>query len=113
MHGPWTTGSSGSHRCSVCGDDICMRLRIAALITVCCLCAVFAIAQIGGRMWARYEAEMQDPVDDPPGANRPADFILGRLRYRSPMDRYRRSYARWGVDANKCDRLLLATLQRL
>jgi hypothetical protein len=55
---------------------------------------------------------MQDPVDDPPDANRKGEFALGRLRYHSPMDG-RRFYSRWGIDVNKGDRLFLSHLIRL
>jgi hypothetical protein len=64
------------------------------------------------RVWARYEYEMQDPVDDPPDALRKGEFNLGRLRYRSPLDRGR-GYSRWGIDANKGDRLFIGILRRL
>jgi hypothetical protein len=56
---------------------------------------------------------MQDPVDDPPDAGRKGEFALGRLRYRSPLDFRRGGYARWGIDANKCDRLFVGVLNRL
>ncbi|HET8548557.1 MAG TPA: DUF4159 domain-containing protein [Bryobacteraceae bacterium] len=55
---------------------------------------------------------MQDPVDDPPDAGRKGELTLGRLRYRSPMDG-RGWYARWGIDANKGDRLFIGILSRL
>jgi hypothetical protein len=61
--------------------------------------------------WARYEPEMQDPVDDPPDAEIKGEFAFGRLRYRSFRDRFRR--ARWGTDANKSDRLFVQALRRL
>ena len=35
--------------------------------------------QMRERVWARYEREMQDPVEDPPDALRKAEFALGRL----------------------------------
>jgi hypothetical protein len=70
------------------------------------------LAQGRGRnYWAQYEREMQDPVDDPPDALRPGEFVFARLRYRS--DRDGRAYARWGIDANKGDRLFLWHLTRL
>jgi hypothetical protein len=75
--------------------------------------AVLAEAQFRPRVWAQYEDEMQDPVDDPPDALRKGEFALGRLRYRSPLDRGRGRYARWGIDANKGDRLFLDHLRRL
>jgi len=64
--------------------------------------------------WAQYEAEMQDPIDDPAGAWDKTEFAFGRLRYRSERDRrgwYGR--ARWGIDANKSDRLFIQSLKRL
>ncbi len=61
--------------------------------------------------WAQYEREMQDPIDDPPDANVPAEFAFGRLRYRSPRDGFRR--ARWGTDANKGERLFIIAVRRL
>lgn len=71
-------------------------------------------AGLGSRVWERYEHEMQDPVDDPPDARRKGEFALGRLRYYSPMDRGGRGrYARWGIDANKGDRLFISLMSRL
>jgi hypothetical protein len=90
-----------------------MRARIALLGFLLGI-AVLGMAQIRGRVWARYEPEMQDPVEDPPDAGRRGEFTLGRLRYRSPMDGRRfGGYARWGIDANKGDRLFIAILRRL
>jgi hypothetical protein len=75
---------------------------------------VIAAAQLRQRVSARYEDEMQDPVDDPPDAGRKGEFSIGRLRYRSPLDGRRfGGYARWGIDANKGDRLFISILQRL
>lgn len=74
----------------------------------------FGAAQVRGRIQARYEAEMQDPVDDPPDADHKGGFTIGRLRYRSPLDGRRfGGYARWGIDANKGDRLFARILGRL
>src|SRR5689334_16785107 len=76
--------------------------------------AVLAGAQHRGNIWSHYEQEMQDPVDDPPDAERKGGFTLGRLRYRSPMDGRRfGGYHRWGIDANKGDRLFIGILGRL
>src|SRR5689334_4398051 len=77
-----------------------------------CVCATVMLSQTRGRIWAQYEPEMQDPVEDPPDAGRKGEFALGRLRYRSPLDGGRR-YSRWGIDANKGDRLFIGILQRL
>src|SRR5687768_14175081 len=88
------------------------RTRVAAFLVLLGAFAVFGIAQMGERIWARYEDEMQDPVPDPPDAGRKGEFALGRLRYRSPLDRGF-SYSRWGIDANKGDRLFIALLRRL
>jgi hypothetical protein len=94
--------------------------RRRAAIALCCasLFTWIAFAQFRGNRWERYESEMQDPVDDPPDADRKGEFALGRLRYRSPMDgrggRFRGGgYARWGIDANKGDRLFISILRRL
>ncbi|MBL8212318.1 MAG: DUF4159 domain-containing protein [Bryobacterales bacterium] len=65
-----------------------------------------------GNLWAQYEHEMQDPVNDPPDVDHKGEFALGRLRYRSPMDR-RRGYSRWGIDANKGDRIFIGLVKRL
>ena len=75
--------------------------------------AAMLCAQYKTRVWQRYEHEMQDPVDDPPDATRKGEFALGRLRYYSPMDRGRGRYARWGIDANKGDRLFIDLMSRL
>ena len=92
-----------------------MRLRsgVAFLVALACGFAVFGIAQVRQRVWERYEHEMQDPVEDPPDVGRPGEFALGRLRYRSPLDRRRGGYSRWGIDANKGDRLFIGILNRL
>jgi hypothetical protein len=75
---------------------------------------VLATAQFRERVWARYEHEMQDPIEDPPDASRKGGFTVGRLRYRSPLDNRRfGGYARWGIDANKGDRLFIGILRRL
>jgi len=71
------------------------------------------VAQMRGRIQARYENEMQDPVEDPPDADHKGEFTIGRLRYRSPMDFRSGGYARWGIDANKGDRLFAGILKRL
>ncbi len=65
------------------------------------------------RRWAIYEREMQNPVADPPDAYEETEFAVGRLRFRSPRDRYRRRGSRWGTDANKGDRLFSQILRRL
>ena len=74
--------------------------------------ALVGLAQFRGRVWERYEREMQDAVDDPPNARDKGEFALARLRYRSPLDRGR-GYFRWGIDANKGDRLFIGLLHRL
>jgi hypothetical protein len=65
-----------------------------------------------GNRWARYEPEMQDPVNDPPDAGEKREFAFGRLRYRSPRDSWS-PYARWAIDCNKSDRQFLIGLRRL
>jgi hypothetical protein len=95
-----------------------MRLQTIVVAAVACMAvcasAVIALSQTrGGRVWERYEAEMQDPVDDPPDALRKAEFALGRVRYRSPLDRGFGRYARWGIDVNKGDRTFISLLRRL
>ncbi len=76
----------------------------------------------GARRWAQYEWEMQDPIPDPPDAWDEAEFAEGRLRFRSPLDRGRRfggfggfggGRRRWGIDANKGDRVFAQILRRL
>jgi hypothetical protein len=88
-------------------------VRLGAGVALVCLGAALGVSQMRQRVWARYEAEMQDPVDDPPDALHRGEFALGRLRYRSPLDRGRRWYSRWGIDANKGDRLFIGILRRL
>jgi hypothetical protein len=89
------------------------RSRIA-LVALLLGLAVFSFAQMRERIWSRYEHEMQDPVDDPPDAGRKGEFAVGRLRYRSPLDSRRfGGYARWGIDANKGDRLFIGIVRRL
>lgn len=76
----------------------------------------------GVRRWAQYEWEMQDPIPDPPDAWDEAEFAEGRLRFRSPLDnrRFGRGFGgfgggrrRWGIDANKGDRVFAQVLRRL
>lgn len=74
--------------------------------------AALAFAQSRERRWAKYENEMQDPVDDPPDAWVESEFAFGRLRFRSPRDG-RGWYARWGIDANKSDRQFIEGVRRL
>jgi hypothetical protein len=88
---------------------VCFYILSAA---VCCVFAAVLVARTHGRIWAQYEPEMQDPVDDPPDAARKGEFELGRLRYRSPRDGMT-PYARWGIDANKGDRTFITLLRRL
>ncbi len=85
---------------------VCAVLLASTLATV-------LYAQYQPRVWQRYEHEMQDPVDDPPDARRKGEFALGRLRYYSPLDGGRSRYARWGIDANKGDRLFISLMSRL
>ncbi len=81
----------------------------------------FGDPESGPRRWAQYEPEMQDPVPDPPDAWVEAEFAVGRLRFRSPLDSYRFSSfggfragrRRWGIDANKGDRVFSQILRRL
>ena len=84
------------------------RLVLAALIAT----AILSFAQIGSgqRRWQMYEREMQNPVDDPPDAWVEAEFAFARLRFRSDRDNYRYRHARWGTDANKCDRQFIVGL---
>ena len=56
------------------------------IIALSCALSLTALAQIRQRVWARYENEMQDPVEDPPDAGRKGDFALGRLRYQSSYE---------------------------
>jgi hypothetical protein len=63
--------------------------------------------------WAKFEREMQDPVDDPPDGNIEREFVFARLRYRSPLDRGGFGMRRWGVDANRGERLFFVALRRL
>jgi hypothetical protein len=94
---------------AVPGQRIRIGLAVASLGV-----ALLGVAQVRDRIWTRYEAEMQDPVEDPPDAGRKGELRLGRLRYRSPLDdRGFGGYARWGIDANKGDRLFIRILQRL
>lgn len=65
------------------------------------------------RRWAQYEAEMQDPAEDPPDAWENTEFAFARLRYRSGRDGMYWRGARWGVDANKSDRQFIQGVRRL
>jgi hypothetical protein len=85
------------------------------LLAVCILVTALAGVLYGFRQnrWARYEPEMQDPVDDPPDADVKAEFAFGRLRYRDRYDRFGFRRARWGTDSNKSERLFITALRRL
>ena len=87
-----------------------MQARIVAALA---MAVVLGGAQSGHRQrrWAMYEAEMQNPVDDPPDAYEDTEFAFARLRFRSPRDGYYRS--RWGTDANKSERQFIEGLRRL
>jgi len=93
-----------------------MRRALASIVILSALSVLFAQFRPklpgGTRKWQQYEYEMQDPVEDPPDAFLAGEFVFGRLRYRSPRDG-RGAYARWGIDANKGDRIFLSTLRRL
>ena len=88
------------------------RRRILALLLVA---ATVVIAQQTFRQnrWARYEHEMQDPIDDPPDAWDSTEFAFARLRFRSPRDSYFRRFLRWGTDSNKSERLFMKAIRRL
>src|SRR5215470_10460853 len=86
---------------------------LIALMVTLAVCCVVGLAQHRENVWLRYEHEMQDPVDDPPDPLRRGEFSLGRLRYRSPRDGRWGRYFRWGIDANKGDRLFIGILARL
>jgi hypothetical protein len=83
-------------------------MPLRRLTSIVCLAALGLAA---ANRWARYEHEMQNPVDDPPDAWEDTEFVFARLRYRSGMDGWRG--ARWGVDANKSDRHFMQGLRRL
>src|SRR5262245_15834221 len=90
-----------------------LQIRTVAAIALACGFGVLAFAQYRGRISAQYEHEMQDPVEDPPDTGRKGEFALGRLRYRSPLDGRFGGYSRWGIDANKGDRIFISLLKRL
>lgn len=89
------------------------RLRVTIVAAAVAVTALTALSASRGNRWAQYEHEMQDPVDDPPDADKKGEFAFGRLRYRSPLDRGGRFYSRWGIDCNKGDRLFIQCLRRL
>jgi hypothetical protein len=78
------------------------------------LAALLCEAQHGyrPRRWANYEAEMQNPADDPPDAYEETEFAFARLRFRSFRDGYY-GRSRWGTDANKSERQFILGLRRL
>ncbi len=89
--------------------------RIVAGLIPAIFAAAFLLAaqQFQGNRWAKYEHEMQDPVNDPPDAHEKTEFTFGRLRYHSPRDHGGAPYARWGIDCNKSDRQFIVGLKRL
>jgi hypothetical protein len=94
---------------------------IPAILAVAGAAGWAAQQERGVRRWAQYEWEMQDPIPDPPDAWDEAEFAVGRLRFRSPLDGNRgfggfrggRGRRRWGIDANKGDRVFSQILRRL
>jgi hypothetical protein len=90
-----------------------MRLRRTLAFLCLGILLTGGIHLFARNRWWQYEREMQDPIDDPPDANVPAEFAFGRLRYRSPQDGGRGRRARWGTDANKGERLFIIALRRL
>jgi len=85
--------------------------RILAALTFVLLLAG-ALEGFARNRWWQYEREMQRPVNDPPDADKDAEFTFARLRYRSFRDSgFRR--ARWGTDANKSERQFIIALHRL
>jgi len=87
------------------------RILLAATLSLVLAGAFTASAQFLQRRWARYEHEMQDPVEDPPDAWKETEFVFSRLRYRA--GRAGSFLGRWGTDANKSDRLFMQGLRRL
>src|SRR2546421_8707973 len=87
-----------------------LRILIASAFVFTLAGALYGFRE---NKWARYEREMQDPIDDPPDADVKGEFQFGRLRYRSPRDGYFRGRRRWGTDTNKSDRLFVQALRRL
>jgi hypothetical protein len=90
-----------------------LRFRTGFVLALVAVFAAFGFAQRRERVSEKYEAEMQDAVDDPPDVGYKGEFSLGRLRYRSPLDRGFGRYYRWGIDANKGDRIFIGLLHRL
>lgn len=91
---------------------ISMTGRLFAVILLIAVIVTLAAApSSGGRRWAQYEREMQNPADDPPDAWEQTEFAFARLRYRSSRDGFYRS--RWGTDANKSERQFIQGLRRL
>lgn len=88
------------------------RLPILFLSTCLVVALVFGQSRTpGGRRWAQYEDEMQTPMDDPPDAWAKTEFAFARLRFRTArMGGY---YQRWGIDANRADRIFSKALRRL
>jgi hypothetical protein len=88
--------------------------RILAVLLPVLLAAALLWSAPSGRRWAKYEAEMQDPVDDPEDAWEETEFAFARLRFRSFRDGRRwGGYARWGIDCNKSDRQFMGAIRRL
>jgi len=83
--------------------------RTLAALTLAILAG--SVCAYAANRWAKYEREMQDPVNDPPDADVDAEFTFARLRYRSPYNG--RGFARWGTDANKSDYQFMIALNRL
>ena len=94
-------------------------MKKRAVLLVLAFCALAPVVVLWGyqmRHSQKWEWEMQDPVDDPPDANRKGEFAFARLRYRQGGG-YGRGFRRggdsWGVDSNRADRLFEIAVNRL
>jgi hypothetical protein len=91
------------------------KRTVLTLLIFLTLIPLVVLRGFQGRHSQQWEWEMQDPVPDPPDADRKAEFTFARLRYRSAAYGGRGFGRRssWGIDSNRADRLFEKATQRL
>src|SRR6185369_1359295 len=94
------------------------KRTVLTLLIIAMIVPIAILKGFQGRHSQQWEREMQDPVDDPPDADRRAEFTFARLRYRAGSfgGFGGRGYGRrssWGVDSNRADRLFEKATARL
>ena len=105
-----------------------MKKRTTLLVLLLTFAPVVILWGFQMRHSQQWEWEMQDPVADPPDADRKAEFTFARLRYRGYSGggfgfggggggrfggRRGGGSRSWGIDSNRADRLFERAVRRL